>query len=280
MSDASEADLAFDFDLEEDSPAAAPAPTGAVPKKPDVSEAEFDFDFDFELDIEEPKPSPAPITAAPKAPGAPPAPPKKPVAADGELDFDAFDLSFDVEPSQPLPETPRKTAPGLSPAAVVQRDAEFEANIFSLSSGGEAQLPLTISPLLMDVSPRTLGVVAAGGYCHELIERNAPIPTEETSEFTTSQDGQTTVRVPIYQGEGRTIKENQELGVVELLELRPAPRGQITISVTFIVDADGTLSVKAKDLNTGKEQSIRINLNAKLSDREVERLRARQSEIK
>jgi molecular chaperone DnaK len=130
----------------------------------------------------------------------------------------------------------------------------------------------------MDVTPRTLGVVAAGGYCHELIERNAPIPTEESGEFTTSQDGQTTVRVPIYQGEGGTIKENQELGVVELFDLRPAPRGQVTVSVTFIVDADGTLSVSARDLTTGKKQSIRINLNAKLSDRAVGHLRARQSE--
>jgi molecular chaperone DnaK len=218
------------------------------------------------------------LSSAAAPPPVPPraVPAKRPDAAEAEFDFD-FDL--DLESPEALPPAPPPPLSGLSPA--VKRDAEFEASIFAPSPEANAPPPLTMfSPLLMDVSPRTLGVVAAGGYCHELIERNAPIPTEETSEFTTSQDGQTTVRVPIYQGEGRMIKENQELGAIELLDLRPAPRGQVTISVTFIIDADGTLSVKAKDTTTGKEQSIRINLNAKLSDREVGRLRDRQLEIK
>ncbi len=139
--------------------------------------------------------------------------------------------------------------------------------------------PAFNAPLLLDVTPHTLGVETAGGFCEEVIHRNAPIPTEQSRVFSTSQDNQGDVRVRICQGEERKVTDNQELGVLELTGLRPAPRGSVKINVTFILDASGTLSVKAKDMSTGREQQIRINLHGGLSRGEVDRMRERQAAL-
>jgi len=141
----------------------------------------------------------------------------------------------------------------------------------------EPEAPAFVAPLLLDVTPHSLGVETAGGYCEEVIHRNAPIPTEQSRIFSTSQDNQSDVRVRIAQGEERKVSDNQELGVLELTGLRPAPRGTVKINVTFILDASGTLSVKAKDTSTGREQQIRINLKGGLSSGEVDRMRERQA---
>lgn len=141
----------------------------------------------------------------------------------------------------------------------------------------QPEAPAFVAPLLLDVTPHSLGVETAGGYCEEVIHRNAPIPTEQSRIFSTSQDNQSDVRVRIAQGEERKVSDNQELGVLELTGLRPAPRGTVKINVTFILDASGTLSVKAKDTSTGREQQIRINLKGGLSSGEVDRMRERQA---
>lgn len=115
-------------------------------------------------------------------------------------------------------------------------------------------------PLLLDVTPFSLGVETAGGACESVIRRNATIPVEQTRVFATTNDDQTSVIIRIAQGESRRFSENQILGELELSGLRPAPRGEVSIAVTFELGADGTLSVRAKDVETSREQATRVSL--------------------
>ncbi len=134
-------------------------------------------------------------------------------------------------------------------------------------------------PLLLDVTPHTLGVETVGGYCEAVIARNAAIPVEQTRIFTTGQDEQDSVSVRIVQGESRRLDENQPLGQIELTGLRRAARGDVKISVTFLMDADGTLGVRAEDLETGRAQTVRIALVGGVSDDEVRRMAERQARM-
>ncbi|HUT77786.1 MAG TPA: Hsp70 family protein [Polyangia bacterium] len=126
--------------------------------------------------------------------------------------------------------------------------------------------------LLLDVTPQALGVATAGGYCDTVIERNAAIPVEQSRLFTTSTDGQTEVSIDIYQGESRRIGENTRLGSVVLSGVRPAPRGEIKIRVSFDIDTDGILGVSASNEETGEAQATRINLTGGLSEDRVSAL--------
>ncbi|MCS6797793.1 MAG: Hsp70 family protein [Myxococcota bacterium] len=132
-------------------------------------------------------------------------------------------------------------------------------------------------PLLLDVTPHTLAIETVGGYCEPVIRRNSTIPVERTRMFATAVDGQDTVRVRICQGESRRLVENQELGAVELVGLRPAPRGEVRIRVTFMLDADGVLGVRAVDESTGREQSVRVQLLGGASEEEVAAMAARHA---
>jgi molecular chaperone DnaK len=136
--------------------------------------------------------------------------------------------------------------------------------------------PPSRAPLLLDVTTHTLAVETAGGFCEPIIERNAPIPTEQTRVFSTSQDDQSTVNVRVCQGESRRTDENQVLGQLALLGLRKARRGEVSIAVTFMIDADGTLNVKAIDRSTGQGQAIRVDLVGAIEDHDLERMRSRQ----
>ncbi len=109
------------------------------------------------------------------------------------------------------------------------------------------------APVLVDVTPRALVVETAGGYTDTIIPRNSKIPCERTRRFATGRDMQTTVRVRVAQGEHQFFPQNTYLGEVELSGLRPAPRGEVVVAVTFEVDADGTLRVRARDVQTGQE---------------------------
>jgi molecular chaperone DnaK len=129
---------------------------------------------------------------------------------------------------------------------------------------------------LLDVTTHTLAVETAGGFCEPIVERNAPIPTEQTRVFSTSQDDQSTVNVRVCQGESRRTDENQVLGQIALLGLRKARRGEVSIAVTFMIDADGTLNVKAVDRTTGQGQAIRVDLVGAIADHDLERMRSRQ----
>jgi molecular chaperone DnaK len=139
--------------------------------------------------------------------------------------------------------------------------------------------PVSRMPLLLDVTPLTLGVETAGGFCEPIIERNAPIPTEQTRRFSTSQDNQVSVKMRICQGEERRAEANQLLGTIELGDLRAAARGSVKIEVTFMIDADGTLSVRARDEATRKAQKIRIDLVGGLREEDVHRMYKRQKAL-
>jgi molecular chaperone DnaK len=132
-------------------------------------------------------------------------------------------------------------------------------------------------PLLIDVTPMSLGVRTVQGYFEKLIERNTSIPCEETRAFTTAQDGQTSVRLQIYQGESNVVEENVKLGELELYDLRPATRGTVQIDVTFEVDANGIIVVTARDQATGAEQATRIKVSAGYSEEEIARMKANQT---
>ena len=129
------------------------------------------------------------------------------------------------------------------------------------------------------MTPQTLGVETVGGYCEGVIARNAAIPVEQSRVFSTGSDGQESVQVRIYQGESRRFAENQPLGHIELHGLRDAARGAVNIAVTFLLDADGTLGVRARDEDTGQEQAVRISLVGGMGDEEIARMAARQARL-
>ncbi len=137
-------------------------------------------------------------------------------------------------------------------------------------------LPAGPAPLLLDVTPLSLGIETVGGYCEHVIARNAAIPVEQTRVFSTGQDGQTEVSVRICQGESRKLADNQELGEIALSGLRAATRGLVQIEVTFVLDADGTLGVRARDVETGQEQAVRIRLVGGLDEAAIAAATARQ----
>jgi molecular chaperone DnaK len=128
------------------------------------------------------------------------------------------------------------------------------------------------SALLLDVTPRAIGVATAGGFCDICIERNAAIPVEQSRLFTTSTDLQTEVSIAVYQGESRRVEENTKLGEVQLSGIRPAPRGTIKIRVTFEINTDGILGVSARNEETGQAQGTRIVLSGGIDEDQVERL--------
>jgi molecular chaperone DnaK len=131
-------------------------------------------------------------------------------------------------------------------------------------------------PILVDVTPRALIVETAGGWADVIVQRNAKIPCERTRAFTTSSDMQTVVRVRVAQGEDASFGANTYLGELELSGLRAAPRGEVTIEVRFVVDESGTLKVSAKDLVTGREERVTLQLVGVTQGEDLMALRARQ----
>jgi molecular chaperone DnaK len=126
--------------------------------------------------------------------------------------------------------------------------------------------------LLLDVTPLSLGVETLGGVFHKLIERNTTIPTRKSEVFSTAADGQTSVEIHVLQGERPMASDNVTLGRFHLMGIPPAPRGLPQVEVTFDIDANGIIDVKAKDLGTGKEQKITITATTKLDKTDIERM--------
>jgi molecular chaperone DnaK len=126
--------------------------------------------------------------------------------------------------------------------------------------------------LLLDVTPLSLGVETLGGVFHKLIERNTTIPTRKSEVFSTAADGQTSVEIHVLQGERPMAGDNVTLGRFHLIGIAPAPRGMPQIEVTFDIDANGIIDVKAKDTGTGQEQKITITATTKLDKNDIEKM--------
>ena len=126
--------------------------------------------------------------------------------------------------------------------------------------------------LLLDVTPLSLGIETLGGVFTRLIERNTTIPTKKSQVFSTADDGQTAVTIKVFQGEREMAADNKQLGNFDLQGIPPAPRGVPQVEVTFDIDANGIVSVQAKDKATGKEQQIRITASGGLSEADIQRM--------
>jgi molecular chaperone DnaK len=126
--------------------------------------------------------------------------------------------------------------------------------------------------ILLDVTPHALGIMTFGSYFEELIPQNTTVPTHRTKIFTTSRDNQTAVKILVMQGESQRAEENELLGEFILTGLRRAPKGTVEIEVTFEINADGIVSVRAKDLETGLEQSIQVTATSGLTRDEIKQM--------
>ncbi len=126
--------------------------------------------------------------------------------------------------------------------------------------------------ILLDVTPHALGIMTFGSFFEELIPQNTTVPTSRTKIFTTSRDNQTAVKILVMQGESQRAEENEMLGEFILTGLRRAPKGQVEIEVTFEINADGIVSVSAKDLETGQQQSIQVTATSGLTKDEIKQM--------
>ncbi|GAB6166216.1 molecular chaperone DnaK [Thermostilla marina] len=158
---------------------------------------------------------------------------------------------------------------GVNPDEVVAVGAAIQGAVLA----GEVK-----DVLLLDVTPLSLGIETLGGVMTKLVERNTTIPCKREQVFSTAEDNQTAVTIKVYQGEREMAADNRLLGQFNLEGIPPAPRGVPQIKVTFDIDANGILNVSAKDLGTGKEQTVRIEQSAGLTEEEIERMRKEAEE--
>jgi molecular chaperone DnaK len=158
----------------------------------------------------------------------------------------------------------REPSRAVHPEEVVALGAAIQAHALTAPSREATDA------LLLDVTPHDLGILVVGGYARVIIPRNTTIPTRKTHVFTTSQDGQTAVRISVLQGSSHKAAENELLATFVLEGIRCAPRGEVEIEVTFDVSAEGILGVSAVDLTTGRQHSITVTASSGLTPEELE----------
>lgn len=159
----------------------------------------------------------------------------------------------------------REPCKGVHPDEVVAMGAAIQgAALVDAAAVGDM--------LLLDVTPHSLGIMVVGGYFHRLIDRNTTVPTSKSHVFTTIRDDQTSVKILVFQGESDRAEENELLGEFVLSGLRKAKKGEVEVEVTFEISADGIVSVSAKDLETGQQQSITVVASSGLTESEIERM--------
>lgn len=163
----------------------------------------------------------------------------------------------------------KKPSKGVNPDEVVAIGAAIQGGVLT----GDVK-----DVLLLDVTPLSLGIETMGSVFTKLIEANTTIPTKKSEVFSTASDNQPAVSIRVGQGERPMFNDNKEIGRFDLTDIPPAPRGVPQIEVTFDIDANGILSVSAKDKGTGKEQSIKIQASSGLSDDEIERMKREAQE--
>jgi len=159
----------------------------------------------------------------------------------------------------------------LNPDEVVAWGAAIQAE--NLANAGDS---LPGRAVLLDVTPRALGIAVAGGFAERIIDRNVPVPIEQTRIFSTSADNQVAVRIQVCQGESRRFDENVPLGELELTGLQPARRGEVSIEVTFKIDTNGILCVRARDPQTGAMREAAVNVRGTMNESEVAEAAERQ----
>ncbi|OAJ72855.1 molecular chaperone DnaK [Brevibacillus sp. SKDU10] len=152
---------------------------------------------------------------------------------------------------------------GVNPDEVVALGAAVQAGVLT----GDVK-----DVVLLDVTPLSLGIETLGGVFTKLIDRNTTIPTSKSQVFSTAADNQTAVDIHVLQGERQMAADNKTLGRFQLTDIPPAPRGVPQVEVSFDIDANGIVNVRAKDLGTGKEQAITITSSSGLSDEEIDRM--------
>jgi molecular chaperone DnaK len=249
-----------------------------------------------------PVPPPTPASTLPMAPSSPIAPPTAPTlvalapdfaaeVATAERtgpDFDAIsglDTGPDLDaPTGPdlapagmnrQPSSAASTAKGMGP--VITAPGIMPPQPLPIAGGGPPfSPPARQAPVVLEVTPRGLGIGTVAGFCEELIRRNSRLPAEMKKLFTTSRDQQATVRIVVCQGESRRLDNNVVIGDLILQDLPPRPRGETSIEVTFSVDASGILHVHARDAQTGREQRASLDLVGGMQDVAASRDRIQQ----
>ena len=247
--------------FKKEEPSGLPAPLQGLAGAPPLDDTEELLDDDLLEELPEDTATAATVMMPAAKPPAPLVEPEPELIPEPEP-FGALDPESFLEPE---PSVPQDLVGGMEAGDFFMNNADdhFEAPTVK---------PSAASTLLLDVTPRALGVGTAGGYCDQIIERNAAIPVEQGRLFSTSTDNQTEVVIDIFQGESRRVEQNAKLGQVQLSGIRPAPRGEIKIRVVFEIDTDGILGVSAVNEETGQAQETRILLSGGLTEDKVQAL--------